>query len=318
MTKALATYRLVKTGPNQGKLHAAWAGIWKNRVAYLLMAPYMTLFILFVLLPVLAGIVLSFCYYNVLEPPRFIGWINYRALFVDDDVFMIALKNTAIFAFFTGPLGYCLAYMLAWLISLIPRRVRLLYTVCFYVPSLVSTAITGLMVSYFFSGDRYGFINNFLIQFGFIEEPLLFLTDRKYMLSVLIVVQLWMSMGTSFLAFIGGFTTIPHETYEAGLVDGVRNRFQELWYITLPQMKPQLLFGAVLQIVAALGVFDLSIQLFGFPSANYAGHTILTHMGDFAFIRYEMGYAAAVAVVLFIIMFGLNKLTSNLLTSEGE
>ncbi|MGE5528331.1 MAG: carbohydrate ABC transporter permease [Patescibacteria group bacterium] len=292
--------------------------LWKDRVSYLFMAPFLIFFILFTIIPILYAIGLSFTHFNMLEAPRWAGWANYRELFVDDDVFLIALSNTARFALFTGPLGYILAYLMAWLISQIPKRFRLLYTLAFYVPSLTSVVVTGLIVSYFFSGDRYGFINNLLLQIGLTEEPLNFLTDRKYMMNVLIIVQLWMSMGTGFLAFIGGFTTIPQDTYEAGLVDGIRNRFQELWYITLPQMKPQLLFAAVLQVVAALAVADLSVALFGFPSANYAGHTILTHMSDFAFTRFEMGYASAVAVILFIVMFGLNKFLGNILSSEGE
>ncbi|MGE5597945.1 MAG: carbohydrate ABC transporter permease [Bacteroidota bacterium] len=292
--------------------------LWRDRVSYLFMAPFLLLFTAFTIVPVAAAIGLSFTHFNLLEAPRFAGWANFRELFVDDDVFLIALANTFKFALFTGPLGYVLAYLMAWLISQIPKRYRLLYTLAFYVPSLTSTVVTGLLVSYFFSGDRYGFINNLLLQMGLTEEPLNFLTDKKYMLNVLIVVQLWMSMCTGFLAFIGGFTTIPPDTYEAGLVDGIRHRFQELWYITLPQMKPQLLFAAVLQVVAALAVSDLSVALFGFPSAEYAGHTILTHMSDFAFTRFEMGYAAAVAVVLFAMMFGLNKFLGNVLSAEGE
>ena len=291
--------------------------LWRDRTQYLFMAPFLVLFTLFTIIPVLYAMGLSFTHFNLLEPPRYAGWANYRELLVDDDVFLKAVANTAKFAVFTGPVGYILAYLMAWLISQIPKRLKLLYTLAFYVPSLTSTVVTGLIVSYFFSGDRYGFINNLMIQWGLFEEPLNFLVDKKYMLNVLIVVQLWMSMGTGFLAFIGGFTTIPRDTYEAGLVDGVRNRFQELWYITLPQMKPQLLFAAVLQIVAALAVSDLSVALFGFPSANYAGHTILTHMSDYAFIRFEMGYASAIAVLLFIAMFGLNKFLGNIL-SEGE
>jgi len=288
-----------------------WKLLWKamvaHRISYLFMAPFLFFFCLFTIVPVIASMVMSFSYYNILEKPRWIGLSNYKLLFVDDDIFLKAIGNTLKIAIVTGPVGYIMAFLLAWLICQIPNKYRFLYTFCFYTPAITSVVALTVVWTYLFSGDRYGMINNWLIQLGIIHEPWLWLQDVRTIMPVLIIVSLWMSMGIGFLAFLAGLQNVPRDLYEAGSIDGVKNRWQELWYITIPSVKPQLLFGAVLQVVFALQVFDVSVQLVGIPSPLYAGHTILTHLFDYAFIRFEMGYASAIAVVLFILMVGLNR-----------
>jgi multiple sugar transport system permease protein len=207
--------------------------------------------------------------------------------------------------------------LLAWLISQIPHKYRFFYTLCFYTPAITSAVAMSVVWLYMFSGDRYGLLNYWLMNLGLIQEPFLWLQNVNTIMPVLIIVSLWMSMGISFLAFLAGLQNVPRDLYEAGAIDGVRYRWQELWYITIPFVKPQLLFGAVIQIVAALQVSDISIALVGMPSPLYAGHTIMTHLFDYAFIRYEMGYAAAIAVLMFFLMIGLNRLVFKWLGS-GE
>jgi multiple sugar transport system permease protein len=288
-----------------------WKSLWKamvaHRVSYLFLAPFLIFFALFTIIPVLTSIGLSFTYYNILESPRFIGLGNYRLLFVDDDIFLTAIGNTLKFAVVTGPVGYIMAFLLAWLISQIPNRYRFLYTFCFYTPAITSAVAMTVVWTYLFSGDRYGMINNWLIELGVFQEPWLWLQEVSTIMPVLILVSLWMSMGIGFLAFLAGLQNVPRDLYEAGAIDGVRYRWQELWYITIPSVKPQLLFGAVMQVVFSLQVFDVSVQLVGIPSPLYAGHTVMTHLFDYAFIRFEMGYASSIAVVLFLIMVGLNR-----------
>jgi multiple sugar transport system permease protein len=300
-----------------GRFRELGKEIVKNRVSYYFMAPFLLLFAMFTVIPVLISIGLSFTYYNIVESPRFIGWSNYKLLFVEDDVFLTAVGNTLKFAFVTGPIGYIMAFLLAWLISQIPQKYRFFYTLCFYTPAITSTVAISVVWLYMFSGDRYGLINYWLMKFGFLNEPYLWLQNVHSILPVLIIVQLWMSMGIGFLAFLAGLQNVPRDLYEAGSIDGVKYRWQELWYITIPSVKPQLLFGAVIQIVASLQVFDISISLVGMPSPLYAGHTVMTHLFDYAFIRFEMGYAAAIAVVLFCLMVGLNRVVFKWLGS-GE
>lgn len=291
-----------------GKWALLWQEMKRNRVSYLFLAPFLILFTLFTIVPVVTSVFLSFTYYNILEPPRFIGLSNYRLLFVDDDIFLKAIGITLKFAFITGPIGYVMAFLLAWLISQIPQKYRFFYTLCYYTPSITSATAMSVVWLYLFAGDRKGLLNYFASKLGIIDEPYLFLQNIDSIVPVIIIVSLWMSMGVGFLAFLAGLQNVPKDLYEAGEIDGIKYRWQQLIYITVPSVKPQLLFGAVLQVVGSLTIFDVSVQLVGLPSPLYAGHTILTHLFDYAFIKFEMGYAAAIAVVLFVMMIGLNRL----------
>lgn len=298
--------------PSIPKAPGKWAQLWmdvkKNRVSYYFLAPFLLLFTLFTIVPIITSVVLSFSYYNIIEKPHFIGFSNYRLLFVDDDIFLKAIGITLKFAIITGPVGYILAFLLAWLISQIPRKYRFFYTLCFYTPSITSATAMSVVWLYLFAGDRKGLLNHWLIQLGIINEPYLFLQNVDSIVPVIIIVSLWMSMGVGFLAFLAGLQNVPSDLYEAGAIDGIKYRWQQLWYITVPAVKPQLLFGAVMQVVTSLQVFDVSMQLVGLPSPLYAGHTIMAHLYDYAFIRFEMGYASAIAVLLFCLMLGLNRL----------
>ena len=285
---------------------------WQN---YALMAPFLILFALFTLVPIVYSVVISFTNFNIFTPPTFVGWDNYLRMFFDDDVFIIAIRNTLIFALITGPVSYVLCFVFAWLINELRPKVRAVVTLIFYAPVLSGTAFT--VWSFIFSSDAYGLLNGLLMNLGILREPMGWLTDPAYILFVVIFVQLWMSLGTGFLSFIAGLQGVDRTLYEAGLVDGVHNRFQELWYITLPVMKPQLLFGAVMQIVASFSVADVSVRLAGFPSTQYAAETLVTHIMDYGTVRFEMGYACALACFLFALMYLANKLVTFALGRVG-
>lgn len=286
------------------------------RHLYVLMIPFVVLFILFTVVPVFMSLGISFTYYNLLQRPTFIGFDNYLKLFLEDDVFIISLKNTLILAIVTGPVSYILAFVFAWLINELPKHLKSIMTLVFYAPSISGNAY--LMWLIIFSGDAHGYLNGFLLNYGIIDSPIIWLRTEQYILPVLIIVQLWLSLGVSFLAFIAGLKNVDKTLYEAGAIDGIQNRWQELWYITLPQMKPQLLFGAVMQITSSLAIADVSISLVGFPSVNYAGHTIITHLMDYGTLQFDLGYASAIATVLFIIMIGANLLVRKGLRRIGD
>ena len=284
-------------------------------IYYAMMAPWLIVFFVFTVLPVLAAFVLSFAYYNLLEPPRFLGLSNYQLLFVDDDIFYIALRNTIYFAFITGPLGFFLSFFFAWLIQQV--RGRAYFSTALYAPAMTS----GIVLATFFkqnlfTGDQYGILNHFLITLGVIQQPIIWLQNQATLMPVVIVVTLWSSMNTGFLIWLAALQGVNHELYEAGRIDGVRNRFQEMWYITLPSLKPQILLTSVLAIVAAFGQYQIPQQLAGLPSPNYAVDTIVMHLLDFAFIRFEMGYASAIAVVLFVVSFGCSRLLFRVFSSD--
>jgi multiple sugar transport system permease protein len=288
----------------------------KYGVSYAFMAPFLVVFFVFIVAPVLTAAYLSFTYFNVLEPPRWIGWSNYKLLFLEDDVFLIAIKNTLTFAIITGPLGLFLSFFFAWLIN--PLKLKTILALCFYAPSIASGVAMSVVWRVLFSGDRYGYLNYWLLGMGAIDEPYQWLAETATLLPIIMFVSLWMSMGVGFLVFLAGLQGVRQDLYEAGRVDGISNRFQELWYITLPSMKPQLLFGSVMAVVAGFSVFEVATALAGLPSPLYAGHTIVAHLYDFAFIRFEMGYASAVAVILFIWTFGLGRILMRIFSSKNE
>ncbi|MBP3905169.1 ABC transporter permease subunit [Turicibacter sanguinis] len=259
---------------------------------------------------------LSFTYFNMLEPPKFVFLDNYIRLFVEDEVFQIALKNTLFLAIITGPLSYIMAFIFAWVINEFKPKLRAVLTLVFYAPSIAGNAFLIWLI--IFSGDVYGFANAYLMEWGIIDSPIQWLQDPDYMIWILIIVQLWLSLGVSFLAFMAGLQNVDTTLYEAGAIDGIKNRWQELWHITLPSMKSQLLFGAVMQITQSFAISNVSVQLVGFPSVDYAGHTIVTHLMDYGQIRYELGYASAIATVLFAIMLLSNLVVQKLLRKVGS
>ncbi len=293
-----------------------WRKAKKMKICYLFILPFAVFFFVSYILPMITSIFYSFTNFNMLEKPKFVGLQNYTTLLLQDDVNQIAVKNTFIIALITGPIGYILAFVIAWLINELPKWARSVMVVVFYAPSIAGTVYT--IFGTLFRGDMYGWMNAFLINNGFTSSPILFLTDPKYIMKVIIPVILWTGLGTGFLSFVAGLKGIDQSQYEAGYIDGIQNRWQELWYITLPNMKPMLMFGAVMQITTAFNVCDIPRYLAGFPSTDYAARTVVLHMLDHAYNRFELGYASAIATLLFIVMIVCNKVIQSLLEKVGQ
>jgi multiple sugar transport system permease protein len=290
--------------------------IQRNWIGWLFMAPFLIFFSIFVVAPVFVAVFISFTNFNMLQDFSFVGFNNYKLLILDDDIFLIALKNTLMFALVVGPVGYLMSFVAAWIINQL--KMRNAFALAFYAPSITSGTAISVVWLYIFSGDRLGFLNNLLLKYGIITTPILWTTDPEHIMQVVIFISIWMSMGTGFLVFLAGLQNINKDYYEAGSLDGVRTKFQELFYLTLPMMKPQLLFGAINSIVSSFGVFDIAVSVAGMPSPNYASHTIVAHLYDYAFIRFQMGYSSAIAVILFLITFILGRVVMRALRSTDE
>ena len=293
------------------RLRSFWR---KNGVGYLFILPFAVLFTIFVVAPVLVAVGTSLTQNNMIQPSKWVGLNNYKLLFMDDDIFLLSLRNTFVFACITGPLGYALSFLFAWFINQL--RFKSVFSMAFYIPSITSSVAMGAIWLYFFSPDSNGLINNFLLRYGLTTSPILWTMDSTTILPVIMVIAVWMSMGTGFLVFLAGLQNVSTELYEAAAIDGIRSKFQELRLITLPLLKPQLLFGAVSTIAGSFAVFDISVSVAGLPSPNYAGSTIVTHLVDNAFLRFQMGYASGIAVVLFALTFSLGQLVRRLLRDD--
>lgn len=306
----------MKTGKEGGAklkedLKAKRKGITREDISYYaVMAPFLIFFFVFNILPVLASMVLSFFDYDMVSKPIFTGLENYSRMFSGDSVFLTVLGNTLRFSIVAGPISFLLAFLLAWMINEFSRTVRVILTFIFYAPALVGNAYFIWQV--FFSGDSYGYLNNFLISFGFITEPINWFQNTSYNMTIIIIVQLWMSMGVSFLANIAGLQNVSAELYEAAAIDGVRTRWHELWYVTLPSMKSILLFSSVMQIQAVFSVSAVITTLAGYPSVNNSVDVLVSYISDIGTARYEMGYASALSIFLFFMVlafrFGIGAL----------
>ena len=293
-----------------------WKEMKRNWVAYLMVAPYMLIFCCFTVLPVLLSIVISFTDFNLLQMPNIVWFDNYIRLFLDDDIFLLAAQNTLIFAAIVGPVSYFMSLLIAWFINELSPKIRAIVTLIFYAPSISGQVY--LVWATLFSSDQYGWANAWLMKLDIITKEIAWFEDADYVMPLCIIVALWTSLGTAFLSFIAGLQGIDKAQYEAGAVDGIRNRWQELWYITLPNMKPQLMFGAVMAITQSFGFGGVVTALCGFPSVDYAAHTIVHHLEDYGSQRFEIGYSSTIAVILFLVMIGANALVKKILSKVGS
>lgn len=277
--------------------------------------PYIVLFVTFIIIPVIIAFGLSFTYFNTIETPEWIGMRNYIEIFTRDEVFMqYVLPNTFRFAFIVGPVGYFMSFILAWMLAQIPHRPRTFLAIVLYSPSMTAGIAMGVVWTVLFSGDSTGYLNAWLLRVGLVEQPIQFLTSPDYLMNIMILVSLWGSMGVGFLAMLAGILNIDQTLYEAAYVDGLKNRWQEIFYITIPSMKPQMLFGAVMAVVGTFQVGAIGVQLSGAnPTPQYSGQLMVNHIEDFGFLRYLMGYASAISVILLIMVYGISRVTWSLL-----
>ncbi len=286
--------------------------------AYAFLTPYALLFIVFIIIPVAAAVLLSFTFFDAIQPPRFVGLSNYIALITQDDIFMrYVLPNTIQFAVIVGPGGYILAFLLAWILAQLPKTPRTIFALILYSPSMTASVAMVVVWKTLFSGDQTGYLNSLLMGFGLLREPVQWLQSPQYLMLIMIIVTLWSSMGIGFLAMLAGILEISPELYEAAAIDGMKSRLQEIFYITIPSMKPQMLFGAVMAIVGTFQAGAIGALLSGSnPTPQYAGQLVVNHIEDYGFLRYEMGYAAAVSVVLLLMVLFFSRVASRLFSSD--
>lgn len=291
-----------------------------NLRTFILLLPYGVLFLAFIAVPVSVAIGLSFTYFDVINSPRFAGFDNYITLVTQDEAFLkYVLPNTFKYAFIVGPGGYVLSFFLAWMLTQVQRVPRTLMTLAIYTPSMLGEVFVRVIWRTIFSGDQSGIVNHFLMSLGITEKPIMFLLSPEHLMNIMILVSLWSAMGIGFLAMISGILNIDQELYEAAYVDGMKNRFQEIIYITIPSMKPQMLFGAVMAIVNAFNMGYIGVGLSGQnPTPGMAGQLITNHIEDYGFLRYEMGYAAALSVALLLIVMLFSKAAHRLFGEKEE
>ena len=301
------------------------AGLKKNKIAkradnkngYWFVLPYAAVFTIFILVPVLLAVILSFSNFNAIQFPSWVGFLNYITVLTNDEIFMQnVLPNTIVYALLVGVGGYILSFVLAWALCNLTKPVRTVFALILYSPSMTAGVAMTVVWKVIFSGDQTGLLNSWLMSLGVITDPIIWLINADYLLPIIIIIGLWSSMGIGFLSLIAGILNTDESLYEAGAIDGIKNRFQEMLYITIPSMKPQMLFAAVMSIVNAFQAGTIYTLLTGNPSPGYASQLIVNHIEDYGFQRYEMGYAAALSVVLLLMVQLFSKVANKLFTEK--
>ena len=282
--------------------------ITSKKTPYLFLLPYLILFTIFIVIPTGMAVGLSFTNYNAVQTPEFVGLTNYINLLTQDTIFLqYVLPNTLVFSIIVGVGGYLLSFVLAWSLSHLSKGPRTVLALILYSPSMTAGVAMSVVWRTVFLGNQSGIANYILTALGIINEPILWLTNATYILPIVIVVALWSSMGVGFLAMLAGLLNVSPELYEAGAIDGIKNPFQEVIYITIPSMKPQMLFGAVMAVTGAFQQGAIGTMLTGSnPTPSYAAQLMVNHVEDYGFIRYEMGYAAAVSVALLALIYAFS------------
>ena len=282
--------------------------ITSKKTPYLFLLPYLILFTVFIIVPTSMAVGLSFTNYNAVQAPEFVGLTNYINLLAQDTTFLqYVLPNTILFSIVVGVGGYVLSFVLAWSLSQLSQGPRTVLALILYSPSMTAGVAMSVVWRTVFLGNQSGIANYLLTALGVINEPILWLSNATYIMPIVIIVALWSSMGVGFLAMLAGLLNVSPELYEAGSIDGIKNRFQEVIYITIPSMKPQMLFGAVMAVTNAFQQGAIGVMLTGSnPTPSYAAQLMVNHVDDYGFARYEMGYAAAVSVALLALIYAFS------------
>lgn len=276
------------------------------------LGPYMAVFFIFTILPVIVAYILAFTQFDSLQMPVWVGLQNYERLFLEEQYFGIALQNSFILASLSGPLNYFVAFIFAWILNEVPPKPRTVLTLLFYIPSMVGGF--QFLLDLLLSQDKYGWINGWLIQLGFIDEPLQFAKMTDIMIPLAVIIMLWNALGQQFLIFISSLQGVDKSLYEAGAVDGISNRWQELYYITLPAIKGQLALNAILTITSAVAI--VAPAYFGNPTQDYRLYTLQMMVNDYT-SRLELGYVTAMSSIMFVISLTVNKIVQYLIGKIG-
>lgn len=294
-------------------------GFFDHHSIFFLQLPFLSLFVVFIIIPVIVAIGLSFTDFNSIERPNVVGLDNYVNILTDDAIFMEhALPNTIQFSIIVGVGGYFLSFFLAWSLAQISKLPRTIMAIILYLPSMTSGVMLSTVWQVIFAGDKVGYLNSILLKLDVIQKPIIWLSDSKYLLLIMIVVSLWSSMGVGFLAMMAGILNVNKELYEAAYIDGVKNRFQEILYVTIPAIRPFMMFGAVMAIVNTFQNGSIGVMLSGTnPTPGYAGQLLVTHAEEYAFIRYEMGYGAALSVIILILIWVISQISKRLFIDKN-
>lgn len=280
---------------------------------YCFVSPALLFLLVFALLPFLFTIWVSLHDWNMLTPVRTMPWVgleNFRYLLFDDPLFRETLRNTVYYAVFNVAISVVLALIIALLLNG-PIKFRAIWRTIFFLP-YITIPVAMAIVWRSMLNSRYGMVNGMLDRLGLPEQP--FLDSLTQALPTLVMIAVWYALGYYMIIFLAGLQSIPYDLYEAARLDGA-NTWRIFWTITLPLLKPTLLFVIVINTITSLQVFDLPFILTGGGPVN-STNTMVLYMYDTAFKFLRMGRATAMSVFLFLIIFAITLVQLRLLRDE--
>jgi len=272
----------------------------RNVVGYIFIAPFILGFLFWFLIPALTSLWLVFQKWNMIAPPEFVGLDNFKKL-LTDRFFWQALKVTTVYSAIAVPLGMVLAFLLALLMNSKVRGIAVFRTV-YYLPSIVPAVSNAVLWAWILNSD-FGLLNALLHVFG--VRRILWLQDPEWALPALVLMSLW-GLGGGMVIYLAGLQGIPNEFYEAAAIDGA-SAWAKLWHVTLPLMSPVIFFNLVMSIIGTFQIFIAGYLITNGGPQNATLFYVL-YLWRNAFLYLNMGYAAALAWVLFIIIIGLTAL----------
>lgn len=282
-------------------------------------APALILFTIFVAVPVGASLFFSFTKYNVIQSPKWVGLNNYRNLILYDPRFWKAVRNTVVYVVGVVPFSISLSLLLAVAID---QKIRLknLYKTLFFMPAVTSVVALSVVWKWLFAGEKYGLINHFLLKLGL--QPIDWLLSPTWTLPAIMIMSIWAGLGYNMILFLAGLQAIPNSLYEAADADGA-GAMSKFWHITLPLLRPTMTYAVIMSTIASFQVFEQVYIMAGSTSAGVGGVldcalTIVAYLYDSGFQRFMMGYASAIAYLLFAAVFFMTLLNIKVIKSRVE
>ncbi|OGW84808.1 MAG: hypothetical protein A2987_02520 [Omnitrophica bacterium RIFCSPLOWO2_01_FULL_45_10] len=280
-----------------------FARLNEHKWSYFFIAPAVLLFVVFIVGPLIASFYWSFTEYNGIHPPKWVGLANYKTIFFDDPRFWKAIKNTVIYTLGVIPPGVVLSLLLAIAVDQ-QIKFKNFFRIIYFIPSVTSVIALSVIWKWLFAGEKYGLINYFLLSLGL--KPIDWLMSPVWTLPAIMIMSIWAGIGYNMILFLAGLQTIPSTVYEAADIDGA-NVLEKFWHITLPLLKPTMVFVVIMGFIASFQVFEriyiMTESEFGIGGVLDSALTLVAYLYDMGFRKFQMGYASALGYVVFIVIF---------------
>jgi multiple sugar transport system permease protein len=290
----------------------------KQKMSYLFIALPAILFFIFQLAPVFISFFWSFTQYDVVHAPKFVGLANYRNILFNDPLFWKAIRNTILYVIGVVPIGVCLSLILAVAID---QKIKFknFFKSIFFLPTITAIVAVSVIWKWLYAGEKYGLFNYILLKLGF--QPIDWLASPTWTLPSIIIMSIWAGIGYNMILFLAGLQSIPDVMYEAAEIDGA-GFWTKFFNVTIPLLKPTIVFVSIMSFIFSFQVFEQVYIMTGgqggIGGVLNSALTIVAYLYDMGFQKFQMGYASALAYIIFLLIFVLTMVNNRLMRSNVE